>query len=247
MNSQLKKVWDWFTLSPAKKAQLDWEEIKKNATLHRCTPSGERRIFRVPVGDKLNATDILEAFQAQKAKEPLMDPITGDFNWKYNMTDAEADYFVPVRANAEIHISMLHPPVDYQPKMNNQYLVVFPEWMNIKPVQVVAADKPVIRNYHGEDILGGQTFLINDVLNANTAACLGEWVAAGNRRRQPEVLIYDLDPTGVWNDKWTMKNCDLIELDFGHMSFKSKDDEELQTIRLVLKPTSFTVERRKFY
>lgn len=247
MNSQLKKIWDFFTLSPYRKAQLDWEEIKKNAAVHRCTPSGERRIFHVPVTGKLNATDILEAFQAEKAKESLIDPVTGDFNWKFNINDSKAEYFVPVRANAEIPLNMLHPPVDYQPKMNNQYLVVFPEWMNIQPIQVVSADKPSVNNYHGEDILFGQTFLINDALNTKTAACLADWAAAGNQRANPEVVIFDLDPTGVWIDKWTMKECELLTLDFGHMSFNSKDYEELQTIKLILKPTSFTVVRRKFY
>lgn len=97
MNSQLKKIWDWFTLSPAMKAQRAWDEIVKNAAVHRSSTSGERRIFRVPVSKNLNDTDILEAFQAEKAKEPLIDPITGDFNWKLNINDSEADYFVPVR------------------------------------------------------------------------------------------------------------------------------------------------------
>ena len=99
MNSQLKKIWDWFTLSPYRKAQLDWEEIKKNATVHRCTPSGERRIFYIQVGKKLNlnASEILEPLQAEKAKEPILDPATGDFNWKYQFNDTNADYFVPVR------------------------------------------------------------------------------------------------------------------------------------------------------
>jgi hypothetical protein len=231
MNSQLKKIWDWFTLSPAKKAQLDWEEIRKNATIHRTTPSGERRVFRVPVTGKYNASDILEAFQAARQKEPLVDPVTGD---------EDTDLFMPVSEENKTIKTLLHLPTDYTPKMNSRYLVEFPEFMNIDPAQVVSADKPSFHNYHGEDILRAQTFVINDLVSKRTAETLAAWANVGNKRTTPDITILDLDPTGHWVDKYTMKNCELTELNFGQVSFAS---ETIQTITLMMKPTNFIVER----
>lgn len=68
--------------------------------VYRITRAAERRIFKVDVGD-MPEEDVDQFIQqvARSAKSTkLVDPNTGDFNWKYNVATNDQDYFVPVRS-----------------------------------------------------------------------------------------------------------------------------------------------------
>jgi len=69
--------------------------------VYRITRAAERRIFKVFVGNAKDSEEIKQIMQAvmknQKGSR-LTDPMTGDFNWKYNVASNDQDIYVPVRS-----------------------------------------------------------------------------------------------------------------------------------------------------
>lgn len=68
--------------------------------VYRITRAAERRIFKVFVGNAKDSEEVKQIMQAvmknQKGSR-LTDPMTGDFNWKYNVASNDQDIYVPVR------------------------------------------------------------------------------------------------------------------------------------------------------
>jgi hypothetical protein len=69
--------------------------------VYRITRAAERRIYRVPVGNvpPEDVPQILEAFANNVKKKKLVDPKTGDINFKYNIASMDEDIFIADRGN----------------------------------------------------------------------------------------------------------------------------------------------------
>lgn len=69
--------------------------------VYRITRAAERRIYRVPVGNvpPEDVPQILEAFANNVKKKKLVDPKTGDINFKYNVASMDEDIFIADRGN----------------------------------------------------------------------------------------------------------------------------------------------------
>ena len=67
--------------------------------VYRITRAAERRIFKVDVGDmpEEDVDQFVEQVARSAKSTKLVDEVTGDFNWKYNVATNDSDYFVPVR------------------------------------------------------------------------------------------------------------------------------------------------------
>ncbi len=61
----------------------------------------ERRIYKVNVGnaDAIDIPNILQTVAQQVKKSPLVDPNTGDINYKYSLMTQDADIFYPTRSD----------------------------------------------------------------------------------------------------------------------------------------------------
>jgi len=70
--------------------------------VYRITRAAERRIYKVPVGNvpAEDVPQILEAFANNVKKKKLVDPKTGDINFKYNVASMDEDIFVADRGNS---------------------------------------------------------------------------------------------------------------------------------------------------
>jgi hypothetical protein len=70
--------------------------------VYRITRAAERRIYKVPVGNvpPEDVPQILEAFANNVKKKKLVDPKTGDLNFKYNIASMDEDIFVADRGNS---------------------------------------------------------------------------------------------------------------------------------------------------
>lgn len=70
--------------------------------VYRITRAAERRIYKVPVGNvpPEDVPQILEAFANNVKKKKLVDPKTGDINFKYNVASMDEDIFVADRGNS---------------------------------------------------------------------------------------------------------------------------------------------------
>jgi hypothetical protein len=69
--------------------------------VYRITRAGERRIFKVFVGnakDEQEVKQIMQAVIRQQKSSRLTDPMTGDMNWKYNVASNDQDIYIPVRS-----------------------------------------------------------------------------------------------------------------------------------------------------
>ncbi len=69
--------------------------------VYRITRAAERRIYKVPVGNvpPEDVPQILEAFANNVKKKKLVDPKTGDINFKYNIASMDEDIFIADRGN----------------------------------------------------------------------------------------------------------------------------------------------------
>jgi hypothetical protein len=78
--------------------------------VYRITRAAERRVYKIDVGN-LPSEDIgnyVKMVAAGTKRSKLIDPITGDFNWKYQVATNDSDLFIPVRgANAASPIETL--------------------------------------------------------------------------------------------------------------------------------------------
>jgi hypothetical protein len=70
--------------------------------VYRITRAAERRIYKVPVGNvpPEDVPQILEAFANNVKKKKLVDPKTGDINFKYNIASMDEDIFIADRGNS---------------------------------------------------------------------------------------------------------------------------------------------------
>lgn len=69
--------------------------------VYRITRAAERRIFKVNIGnakDSEEAKQIIQAVMQRHKNSRLVDNMTGDFNWKYNVASNDQDIYVPVRS-----------------------------------------------------------------------------------------------------------------------------------------------------
>jgi intein/homing endonuclease len=75
--------------------------MEDSMLVYRITRAAERRIYKVNVGN-IPTEDIGSYVQmvANKVKKkPLIDPKTGDYNWKYHVATNDEDIFIPTRSD----------------------------------------------------------------------------------------------------------------------------------------------------
>lgn len=86
-------------LEPARKLYDQYILLEDAAILHRVTRSAEKRIFYYNVGGiPPNEVDAFMQKQLQSMKKtPLIDPVTGQYNLKFNMQNMMEDFHIPRR------------------------------------------------------------------------------------------------------------------------------------------------------
>jgi hypothetical protein len=79
-----------------------WKQLQlmEDAMLvHRLVRAPDRRVFKVDVGN-INPNEIdafMERLITKMKKTPLVDPMTGDYNLKFNLQNIVEDFYLPVR------------------------------------------------------------------------------------------------------------------------------------------------------
>ena len=88
-------------LEPGRKIFKSYMMLEDAAVTHRVTKSAEKRVFYYNVGNlPPNEIDaMMQKHIANQKKSPLIDPATGQFNYKFNMMNLFEDFHIPVRGN----------------------------------------------------------------------------------------------------------------------------------------------------
>lgn len=122
-------------------------------------------------------------------------------------------------------------PTSLLPKKNNRWIVEFPEEFDIKPYNVRSVTKPNYENGKWSNIEitftctypnGPERGLLKMVKRCEVSSS-----------RVYEMIIEDLDPTGVVITEWTIRYKNIVKLDFGKLTY---DNDDIQTVTLVVEP-----------
>lgn len=86
-------------VEPAKKSFKMLTLLEDAVLLHRIMRAPERRIIKIDIGniapEEVDAH--VEQVVSEMKKTPYIDPLTGDYNLRYNLENAIEDWFLPVR------------------------------------------------------------------------------------------------------------------------------------------------------
>lgn len=88
-------------LEPARKLFKQYTLIEDAMLIHRIVRAPERRIFYVNIGTipPTEVENYMQKMISKMKKTPLIDPVSGQYNLKYNQQNLLEDYFIPVRGN----------------------------------------------------------------------------------------------------------------------------------------------------
>jgi hypothetical protein len=83
----IRRTWKMLTL------------VEDSMMVYRISRAAERRVYKIEVGN-MPPEDVpayMEMVASQTKRSRIIDPTTGDFNWKFNVATVDADIYVPVR------------------------------------------------------------------------------------------------------------------------------------------------------
>lgn len=150
---------------------------------------------------------------------------------------------------------LLKMPLVYEPLRKNRFILRFPADLGIQEWTLVSAKRPsinqnaveiqflntstwVLGRYVWDDI----TVTFRDPIGPSTSQAAMEWIRLGSESltgRQGYAAGYKrdieldmLDPNGVVAQKWILKNCFVVNCDFGELSMS---DDSLAEVTATLK------------
>lgn len=114
--------------------------------LNRIMRAPERRIFKIDIGniapEEVDA--YIEEISNSMKKTPYMDPVTGDFNLRYNLLNSQEDLFMPVRGGDS------GTTVETLPGLQNDKMLEDVEYFKNKMIAAFKVPKDYL-GYGGED------------------------------------------------------------------------------------------------
>ncbi|MFW6219259.1 MAG: hypothetical protein ACOC33_00195 [bacterium] len=147
-------------------------------------------------------------------------------------------------------------PFQYEPKRENRFVVEFPTELGIETWKVQTVKKPVLNINSVEIPFMNESQWVSgrytwqeieisfiDTIGPSTSTQLMEWVrlhAESLTGRQgykagsaKDLIIKELDPTGVEISKWLLEQCIITNIDFGNGDYGS---DALLMVTLTLQP-----------
>lgn len=86
-------------IEPARKVWKQLTLMEDAMLIHRIMRAPEKRIFKIDIGaippDEVD--QYMKRIMEQMKKTPYIDPVTGDYNLKFNMMNMTEDFYLPVR------------------------------------------------------------------------------------------------------------------------------------------------------
>jgi len=122
----------------------------------------------------------------------------------------------------------------YEPKMNNRFLVEFPEQFNFQRWSIQKTNKPKFTNGKWENI----KIEFIDPIAPSTSQSLFKIVEflktnVNDSKTLFSIKIKSLDPTGVEVEEWVVNVKKVLTINFGELDY---GDDKIQQPYLILKP-----------
>lgn len=153
-------------------------------------------------------------------------------------------------------------PIQYEPKRNNRFWLVFPEELGIDSWEVQASGRPkytansveipfvnTVTYVIGQFKWESMTLKFIDAIGPSTSVKIMEWIrlhsesisgrqgyAAGYKKN---IYLDALDPTGITIERWRLEDTMVVSSDFGEASY---DDDGLQMPTLIIQPDRCILE-----
>lgn len=147
-------------------------------------------------------------------------------------------------------------PFEYEPKRVNRFYAEFADELGIEVWKIQKFKRPTLtinsvaipymneQNYvAGKYVWESMSLTFIDPIGPSTSQQLMEWVrlhvesltgrmgyAAGYKKN---ILLKQLDPTGVEVEKWFLEQCMITSIDFGENDY---DSDDLSNITLEIQP-----------
>lgn len=174
-----------------------------------------------------------------KKEIPLFDPNTGEPNPLYEELTGKPNPLLDKWKKEDF----FNTPQNFEPKLKNRFLVLFPEVINIKPYMVTEVKLPSMEVKKG--IFGSKYFMSTqleltmiDSTDNPRLPVLFSWFKDYTKL---DLTIEQLDPRNVIIQKFTFKNCLITTVDCDSMGY-SKDDTDLYSYKLKISVDSFNIE-----
>lgn len=150
-------------IEPGKKSYKQLVLMEDAMMIHRIMRAPERRIIKIDIGniapEEVDAH--VEQIVAEMKKVPFVDPVTGDYNLKFNLQNAIEDWFMPVRGESN------GTSVDVLPGLQNEGQTDDIEFFKNKLLASLKIPKDYLG--YGADSAGGKANLAQiDIIFART-------------------------------------------------------------------------------
>lgn len=157
-----------------------------------------------------------------KGKVPLFDPYTGEPNPKYLELTGEIN---PLLLNWKKE-DFYNVPQNFEPKLKNRFLVIFPEVLNVKPYYVSEVRLPSTEVKTG--LFGQRSYLTSSfeikMIDRVSEPKLGLFHAWFKDYTTFDLSIEQLDAQNIVIQKIELKGCNITQIDCDAMSYNSKDN-----------------------
>lgn len=136
-------------------------------------------------------------------------------------------------------------PVLLEIKRENRFIVEFPKEFDIESWLVRSISRPHFKNNKWENI--EMTFM--DPIGPSTSERLFKLINKYKKKGLFSFLkkdiftfqIQSLDPVGQVVETWSVDVKELVSVDFGKYDYGVKDEDSLQIIKMILKPSNCTL------
>jgi hypothetical protein len=174
-----------------------------------------------------------------KDKIPLFDPYTGEPNPNYEDLTGKIN---PLLLNWKKE-DFYNVPQNFQPKLKNRFLVVFPKELNIKPYFVTEVKLPSMEVNRG--VFGTHSYLSTPLeltmIDSSTEPRLPVLFSWFKDYTKFDLSIEQLDPMNVIIQKFSLKKCLITRVDCESMSYRN-NDSDLYNYKLSIMSDSFNIE-----
>lgn len=138
--------------------------------------------------------------------------------------------------NKIIEDEIYNKPVNYEPKVNNRF-VVYME--NVPCYLIKAVTRPIASVTDGKYIYGDLILHIYDPIAPSASQVISEFIRA-NKTEFDEIKLVLLGPIGDIVEEWRFLKCKVVSIEHSKLDWSDKSD--VVTIKVTLKPEEYIHE-----
>lgn len=174
-----------------------------------------------------------------KKDVPLFDQYTGEPNPLYEKLTGEPNPLLKSWKKEDF----FNAPQNFQPKLKNRFLVVFPERLKMKPYFITDVKLPSVEIEKGifGNLSVATTSLELTMIDSVDEPRLPVLFAWFKEYTKFDLVIEQLDPKNIVIQTFNLKDCLITRVDCQEMTYKG-DESDLYKYKLSILPNSFNID-----